>query len=117
MEYFFHFLNKFHYSVLGMLKRTFTYWSCDSLKILYTTFVRPHLEYAASAWSPYLSKDIKILEAVQCRATKLVPCLKNLNYEARFKRLGLTTLEERQIRGDMIQYFKCVKGYRLGNRY
>ena len=28
-------------SVLGMLKRTFTYWSCDSLKILYTTFVRP----------------------------------------------------------------------------
>jgi len=98
-------------SVLGMLKRTFTYWSCDSLKILYTTFVRPHLEYAASAWSPYLSKDVKILETVQRRATKLVPCLRNLNYETRLERLGLTTLEERRIRGDMIQYFKCVKGF------
>ena len=64
-------------SMLGMLKRTFTYWSCDSLKILYTIFVRPHLEYAASVWSPYLSKYIKIMEVVQRRATKLVPCLKN----------------------------------------
>ena len=102
-------------SVLGMLKRTFMYWNCDSLKTLYTTFVRPHLEYAASAWSPYLSKDIKILESVQRRATKLVPCLRTLSYEERLKRLGLSTLVDRRIRGDMIQYFKCVKGINTVN--
>ena len=66
--------------------------------------------YAASAWSPYLSKDIQILESVQRRATKLVPCLRALNYKERLKRLGLSTLVDRRIRGDMIQYFKCVKG-------
>ena len=31
--------------------------------------------------------------------------------KARLKRLGLTTLDERRIRGDMIQYFKRVKGF------
>ena len=98
-------------SVLGMLKRTFLYWDCDILKILYTTFVRPHLEYASSVWSPYLKKDIKVLELVQRRATKLVPILKNLSYADRLKKLGLTTLEERRIRGDMIQYYKCLNGY------
>ena len=72
--------------------------------------MRPHLEYAASEWSAYLSKDIKILESVQRRATKLVPCLIALYYEERLKWLGLSTLVDRGIRGDMIQYFKCVKG-------
>ena len=98
-------------SVLGMLKRTFIYWNCDTLKNLYVTFVRPHLEYSSSVGSPYLKKDIKILELVQRRATKLAPHLKNLKYEERLKILGLTTLEERRIRGDMIQYYKCLNGY------
>ena len=96
-------------SVLSMLKRTFMYWSCDLLKTLYTTFVKPHLEYAASALSPYLSKDIKILEAVQRRATKLVPCLRALTYEEMLKRLGLSTLMDRRIRGDMIQYLSVLR--------
>ena len=87
------------------------YWNCDTLKNLYVTFVRPHLEYASSVWSPYLKKDIKTLELVQRRATKLVPNLKNLKYEKRLKILGLTTLEERRIRGDMIQNYKCLNGY------
>ena len=63
-------------SVLVMLKRTCMYWSCDTLKILYTT-------YASYVWSPYLKKDIKILELLQRRATKLVPTLKNLRYDER----------------------------------
>ena len=62
-----------------------------------------------------MKKDIKILEAVQRRATKLVYSLKNLSYEDRLKKLGLTTLEERRIRGDMIQYFKCINGFNIVN--
>jgi hypothetical protein len=103
--------------VLGSLKRTFTSWTIDSMRILYTTFVRPHLEYASSTWSPYRKLDIKILESVQRRATKLVPSLKNRSYEDRLLSLGLKTLEERRDRGDMINYFKCENGFNKLNWY
>ena len=98
-----------------MLKRTLVNWNCHILKILYTTFVRPHLEYASPAWSPYMKKDIKCLENIQRRATKLVNEIKNLSYEDRLKKLGLTTLEERRVRGDLIQYYKCINGFNRVN--
>jgi hypothetical protein len=31
------------------------------VKILYTTFVRPHLEFAACVWNPYAVNDISVL--------------------------------------------------------
>ena len=80
-------------------------------KKLYSAYVIPHLEYAAPAWSPYRKKEIRTLEAVQRRATKLVPKLKNHKYADRLKVLGLTKLAERRCRGDLIQYFKIEKGF------
>ena len=43
-------------SMLGMLKRTFVTRNKNIWKKLYTTYVRPHLEFAVSAWNPYLKK-------------------------------------------------------------
>ena len=91
---------------LGQLKRTFCVWTPRIFKLLYSTFVRPRLEYAAPAWSPQLTKDISIIEKVQRRATKLVPSLKKLSYKERLEALQLTTLKTRRLRGDLIQYFK-----------
>ena len=75
--------------------------------------VRPHLEYAIQVWNPYMyfSKDKHLLENVQRRATKLIGCLRNLPYEERLKILGITSLELRRIRGDLIQVFKMVHGF------
>ena len=98
-------------SVLGQLKRSIIKWDNETLKTLYKTAVRPHLEYASSAWAPYRNKDIKMLEVVQKRATKLVPELRNLPYEKRLQKLGLTTLEARRERGDAIQYFKIINNF------
>ena len=75
------YFNSMLFILLGILKRTFTHWNMKSFKIPYSTYVRPHLEYASSAWNPYRKKDINALERVQRRATKLVPDLWNLDYE------------------------------------
>jgi len=42
----------------SILRKTFKNWTPSIFKGMYTAFIRPHLKYAASAWSPYLKKDI-----------------------------------------------------------
>ena len=79
--------------VLGMIRRNISYKDKSLIVPLYTAIVRPHLEYCIQAWSPYLRKDIDMLEKIQRRATKLIPGLRDLRYEERLKECGLTTLE------------------------
>lgn len=97
-------------SVLGLIRRHFGQLDPYSFKILYNSYVRAHLEYCIQAWSPYLKKDINCLERVQNRATKLVEGMKKLTYPERLKRLNMTTLEQRRLRGDMIETFKIMTG-------
>ena len=79
------------------------------LLTLYKSMVRPRLEYCIQAWSPYNKGDIRRLEQVQHRATRLVPELAGLSYEQRLTQLGLTTLEECRITGDMIETNKILR--------
>jgi len=83
--------------VLGLLKQSFKFTSFDLMIFLYKMYVRPHLEYYIQVWSPYLAKDIDLLEKVQRRTTKLLPSLFNLPYESHF---GLYSLYCRRQRGD-----------------
>jgi hypothetical protein len=85
--------------MLGLILNTFSYLDLKSFRQLYCTFVRSQLEFAMSAWNPYLAKDIESLELVQRRATKRAPGLRQLCYEERLQKLNLTTLKERRIRG------------------
>ena len=96
--------------MLGLIKNTFTYMNKEMFNVLYKTLVRPHLEYCPQVWSPYLTKDIKILENIQRRATKIVPEIWNLSYEDRLKELKLFPLKERRLRGDMISTYKMLNG-------
>ena len=97
--------------VLGMIRRNISYKDKSLIVPLYKAIVRPHLEYCIQAWSPYLRKDIDMLEKIQRRATKLIPGLRDLRYEERLKECGLTTLETRRLRGDQIEVFKILNGY------
>ena len=85
--------------VLGMIRRNITYKEKSLIVPLYKAIVRPHLEYCIQAWSPYLRKDIYMLEKIQRRATKLIPGLIDLRCEEQLKECGLTTLETRRLRG------------------
>ena len=68
------------------------------------------MEYAIQAWNPFVRKDINLLGNVQRRATKLVKDCKDLSYHNRLNYLGLTSLETRRLRGDMIETFKIISG-------
>ena len=77
---------------------------------VYKVFVRPHLEYAVSAWSPWHKKDVDMLEKVQHRATRRMSDVHG-TYPERLRQLELTTLEERRSRGDAIEVFKHLRGF------
>ena len=50
----------------GMLYRQFyKHSSPNTMLKLYTSYIRPHLEYACTAWDPFLKKDVNVLEDVQ----------------------------------------------------
>ena len=94
--------------LLGLLKRTFICRDPGLWRNLYMSLVRPHLEYAVQVWNPYLEGDIKKIEKVQERATKIPYGFSELSYEERLRRMNLTTLNDRRIRGDLIEMYKVV---------
>ena len=95
-------------SIMGLIRRTYTYLDEQSFKYLFQALVRPHIEYAEAVWSPFKVGDIEKIENVQRRATKQVPTLKNMEYNERLKKLKMPTLKYRRMRGDMIEVFKII---------
>ena len=94
--------------ILGFIRRTVVSREKSIIINLYKTLVRPHLEYCVQAWSPDLQKDKNILEKVQRRATKMIKGLEKLQYKERLRECGLTTLEKRRCREDLIQTYKLI---------
>ena len=94
--------------MLGMIRSGFACMSQDIFKLVYPVMVRPLLEYCVQVWSPYKQKHIDLIEGVQRRAVRMVPGMKNLSYEQKLVKLGLTKLVERRFRGDMIETNKII---------
>ena len=97
--------------VLGMNRRNIPYTYKSLVVPLCKAIVRPHFECFIQAWSPYLRKDIDMLEQIQRRATNLIPGLRDIIYEERLKKCVLTTLETQRLRGDQIEVFNILNGY------
>ena len=72
---------------------------------LYTSLVRPHLDYACVVWCPFQLEDVRAIERVQRRATKLVPALRNKSYYDRLVALNLPSLLYHRRRMDMIMVY------------
>ena len=95
---------------LGQIQRAFHYRTKKTLVPLYKSFVRPKLEFAVQAWSPWHEGDKKVLEKVQERMIRMLSDAQGATYEEKLKSVNLTTLTERRERGDAIEAFKTLKG-------
>ena len=97
-------------AVFGQISRTFHYRDRHTFHKLYMQYVRPHLEFAAPAWSPWTQRDIDLLESVQQRAVRMISGLQATSYAGRLAELGMLSLQQRRILSDMVQVYKIVHG-------
>ena len=100
-------------TVLGQILRAFHYRDRHIFLSLYQQYVRPHLEFAATTWSPWSRGDIEVLEKVQMKAVKAISGLRSAQYGERLEELGLQSLEARRKEQDLLQTFKIVNGIDL----
>ena len=97
-------------SVLSQISRAFHYRDRKTFVQLYKQYVRPHLEFAVPAWSPWSVGDREALEKVQERAVRMVSGLTGKTYHERLQEIGLLTLEKRRDQFDLVQVYKIVAG-------
>ena len=95
--------------ILGIVYRRF-YGHSDvaTLHQLYVSLVRSYLEYAAPVWSPYLQKDIAMLEKTQQFASRI--CTKNWDagYQELLDMLDLPSLAQRRLHTRLRYVYKIV---------
>jgi len=84
--------------MLGIIKTNFQGSRQDTSIMPYRSLVWSHLEYANSLWNPYQKQDIKALEKVQIRATRLVTAMRDKPYQERLRTLDLPILKFRRFR-------------------
>ena len=76
---------------------------------LFKTYIRPLVEYNTIIWNPYLTTDIKRIESVQRRFTKMACQKTNTkfnSYQDRLNQMKLDTLEIRRTRFDLLYMYK-----------
>ena len=77
---------------------------------LYTSYIRPVFEYAASIWSPSGKGVIAQLEIVQRSYIKRIRGMWYLSYDQRLECLGLFSNEERRLINDLVLVYKSLHG-------
>jgi len=99
--------------MLNLIKRNF--WFCDEAtkRTLYTTLVRPKLEYACVAWDPHFKCDINRLERIQRSAARF--CTNNYNWTSSvtdmLNKLELDTFENRRRKARLAFMYKIINNH------
>ena len=95
--------------LIGLLYRRFhLHASSPTLLKLYSSFIRPHLEYASIVWNPGLKGNVDKLEDVQKFALRV--CFKSweLSYSELLASARLPSLEQRRIQASLCHLFKIL---------
>lgn len=106
-------------AVLFNMLRCIPHADLATMKRLFRIYVKPHLEYCSSVWSPFTLKDKNELEKVSRIYTRIVfgRCLPQLAYHSYTERLaylGMESLVVSRVKHDLILMYKLVN--RIGER-
>ena len=77
---------------------------------LFTSLIRPKVEYGCQIWNPIMRQEIVKIEMVQRQFIKRIDTLKNLTYPEQLKKLKLYSLERRRERYLIIYLWKMMEG-------
>ena len=95
--------------MLGLSYRSFyPNTSASSLLKLYSSLIRPLLEYACQVWNPYLTKNIEKLERVQVFALRLCVKQRDLDYPSLLFISDLPTLAAHRKYFSLCSMFKII---------
>ena len=78
---------------------------------IFKTYIRPLIEYNQIIWSPNLKSEIRLLESVQRKYTRIMCQKLNIpysNYQQRLQMFNLESLESRRLKSDLIAVYKLL---------
>ena len=97
----------------GLMSELLRSTLCRSEKFmmtLYTSHIRPIMDYCSCVWYTGYVGDTRLLERVQKRWTREVQGLREMNYADRLKRLDLFSVQGRFLRRDLIKMWQIMTG-------
>lgn len=98
--------------LLGFVKRTTSDFSnIETLRILYCSLVRPHLEYCSSVWSPHYNTYVQKIESVQHKFLRHLAFRLNIfldDYSVLESFLNLSSLAIRRQHKGLILLFNVI---------
>jgi len=106
-----HIVSKAYRSLGFVLRNTVDFRNPCSIKILYTSLVRPILEYCSPVWNPYHHSQIMSIEKIQHRMLRrfaFILKLPHFDYDSLSLFLGLSTLHSRRMVNDIFLVFKLI---------
>ena len=93
------------------MRRVKNFVSKDTLKLLYNSFIQPHLLYGISLWGGTFDKGLSRLNKLQKKAIRLITGARSMYHcEPRQKKLGLLKLEDLYKQQVNCLTFDCLNG-------
>ena len=103
--------------MLGFIKRCAKdFLNIQSIKILFCSLVRPHLDYCSCVWSPHYNVHIQAIERVQHKFLRFVSFkeqhpVEEINYSDIESSLNITTLQLRRMHRDLELFYNILHSH------